>query len=292
MKANVRATATAVLLALSGNLLAATVVTVNGVKIDSSEIERRALNVQKNSQGKISDSPQLRQYITNELITEQLVVQEAKRLKLDKNKDYQDTESEALKQAKSQGLDKEKDFKQNWSDYQNRLLMMAFASHILNQQPISDAQVQQQYNELKSRYHNTEEVQLGEIVTNKSADATAALSELGKKKSFAEVAKKYSMSPDTKNSGGIVPDYVSLVDLKEANAMVFQAVNGLNKGQFTKTPLKDGEVNLILYINDKRKISVPAFEQMKAGLKQGMEDEQLSRAIDALGKKAQIVPAK
>lgn len=45
----------AVWLALSGSLSAATVVTVNGVKIDSSDVERRAQNVQTNSNGQVSD---------------------------------------------------------------------------------------------------------------------------------------------------------------------------------------------------------------------------------------------
>lgn len=282
----------AVLLALSGSLSAATVVTVNGVKIDSSDVERRAQNVQTNSNGQVSDGPQLRQYITNELITEQLVVQEAKRLKLDKSDDYKNAEAEALKQIKEKGLDKQPNFKQNWADYQNGLLMMAYANHLIKQKPVTEQQVQAQYNQIKSRYHNTDEVQLGEIVTNKAADAEAAIKELNNKKKFADVAKKYSMSPNTKNQGGIVPDYVSVVDLKDANTLVHQAVSGLGKGQFTKTPLKDGDVNLILYINDKRKISVPEFAKMKEQLTRGMEDEVLSQAIDTLGKNAKIVPAK
>lgn len=292
MKKTFKLTTVAVLLALSGSLFAATVVTVNGVKIDSSDVERRAENVQKNTQGQISDGPQLRQFITNELITEQLVVQEAKRLKLDKSSDYQAAEAEALKQAKAQGLDKQADFKQNWADYQNRLLMLAYAANLAKQQPISEAAAQQQYNQIKSRYAGSSEIQLGEIVTNKPADAEAAINDLTKKKKFSDVAKKYSMSKSSQTSGGIVPEYVALPDLKDGNNLVYQAVNGLSKGQFTKTPVKDGNVSLVLYVNDKRAINVPTFNEMKASIVQQMEDEQLSLAIDNLGKKAKIVPAK
>ena len=255
-------------------------------------MERRAENVQKNTQGQISDGPQLRQFITNELITEQLVVQEAKRLKLDKSSDYQAAEAEALKQAKAQGLDKQADFKQNWADYQNRLLMLAYAANLAKQQPISEAAAQQQYNQIKSRYAGSSEIQLGEIVTNKPADAEAAINDLTKKKKFSDVAKKYSMSKSSQTSGGIVPEYVALPDLKDGNNLVYQAVNGLSKGQFTKTPVKDGNVSLVLYVNDKRAINVPTFNEMKASIVQQMEDEQLSLAIDNLGKKAKIVPAK
>ena len=292
MKKTFKLTTVAVLFALSGSLFAATVVTVNGVKIDSSDVERRAENVQKNTQGQISDGHQLRQFITNELITEQLVVQEAKRLKLDKSSDYQAAEAEALKQAKAQGLDKQADFKQNWADYQNRLLMLAYAANLAKQQPISEAAAQQQYNQIKSRYAGSSEIQLGEIVTNKPADAEAAINDLTKKKKLSDVAKKYSMSKSSQTSGGIVPEYVALPDLKDGNNLVYQAVNGLSKGQFTKTPVKDGNVSLVLYVNDKRAINVPTFNEMKASIVQQMEDEQLSLAIDNLGKKAKIVPAK
>ena len=292
MKKTFKLTTVAVLFALSGSLFAATVVTVNGVKIDSSDVERRAENVQKNTQGQISDGHQLRQFTTNELITEQLVVQEAKRLKLDKSSDYQAAEAEALKQAKAQGLDKQADFKQNWADYQNRLLMLAYAANLAKQQPISEAAAQQQYNQIKSRYAGSSEIQLGEIVTNKPADAEAAINDLTKKKKFSDVAKKYSMSKSSQTSGGIVPEYVALPDLKDGNNLVYQAVNGLSKGQFTKTPVKDGNVSLVLYVNDKRAINVPTFNEMKASIVQQMEDEQLSLAIDNLGKKAKIVPAK
>lgn len=282
---------TAVLLALSGSLSAATVVTVNGVKIDSSDVERRAQNVQTNSNGQVQDSPELREYIVNELITEQLVVQEAKRLKLDKSDNYKNAEADALKQIKEKGLDKQPNFKQNWADYQNGLLMMVYADNLLKQKPVTEQQVQAQYNKIKARYHNTDEVQLSEILTNKAADAEAALKELNSNKKFADVAKKYSMKPN-KNQGGLVPDYVSVVDLKDANALVHQAVGGLSKGQFTKTPLKEGDVSLILYVNDKRKISVPEFAQLKNNLKSGMENEIVSQAIDTLGKNAKIVPVK
>ena len=292
MKKTFKLTTVAVLFALSGSLFAATVVTVNGVKIDSSDVERRAQNVQENTQGQISDGPQLRQFITNELITEQLVVQEAKRLKLDKSSDYQAAEAEALKQAKAQGLDKQADFKQNWTDYQNRLLMLTYAANLAKQQPISEAAAQQQYNQIKSRYAGSSEIQLGEIVTNKPADAEAAINDLTKKKKFSDVAKKYSMSKSSQTSGGIVPEYVALPDLKDGNNLVYQAVSGLGKGQFTKTPVKDGNVSLVLYVNDKRAINVPTFNEMKASIVQQMEDEQLSLAIDNLGKKAKIVPAK
>lgn len=278
-------------LACSGSLAAQTIVTVNGIKVDSSDVERRAKIFQQNSNGQVQDGPQLRHAITNELITEILVSQEAKRLKLDKSKDYQTAEAEAMKEIKAQGLDKDKSFKQNWADYQNHLLMMAFAANVFDKQPIGQEQVKRQYEQVRSRYHNAQEVQLGEIFTDKEEQAKAALKELAAKKSFREVAAKYSLSGDAKQTGGIVADYVPLNDLQEINPQVYQAVSGLNKGQYTKTPLQDGNIRLIMYVNDKRAIQVPPFEEVKDGIEQSLRNEQLRNAIDALAQKAKIVPA-
>ena len=50
-----------VLMAFSGSLAAKTLVTVNGTKIDSSEIDLHVKNLQTQSQGKVQDTPQLRQ---------------------------------------------------------------------------------------------------------------------------------------------------------------------------------------------------------------------------------------
>lgn len=275
---------------LSSTLMAKTIVTVDGTKIDDSDISRRAKIFVTNSKGQIQDGPELRNAILNELITEVLVTQEAKRLKLDKSADYEKAKAESLKEIKEKGLDRDKNFKQNWADYQNHLLLNIYAVHLFKQNPVRPEQVKQRYQQLQSFYQNSHEVQLGEIYTDKPAQTQAALKELGAKKKFTDVARKYSINPNVKQTSGIVEDYIPLNDLKEMNPNVHNAVANLNKGQYTPTPLKDGNLNLILYVNDKRKVTLPTFEKVKEGIEYDIQNEQLREAIDALGKKAKIVP--
>lgn len=278
-------------LTLCGTLAAQTIVTVNGTKIDSSEIERRAKIFQTNSHNQVQDGPDLRNAITEELITEILVTQEAKRLKLDQDKSYKTAEAESLKAAKTKGLDKEKDFKQNWADYQNQLLMMAFAENLFAKQPISEEQIKKKYDSIRDHYQNSDEVQLGEIYTNQPNQTQTVLKELAAKKNFLDIATKYSINPEAKQNGGIVDEYVPLIDLKENNQEVYQAVANLNKGQYTKTPLQDGNINLILYVNNKRPVQIPDYNEIKEGIAQSMRNEILSQEVDKLGKNAQIIPA-
>ena len=275
---------------ISGSLFAQTVVTVNGTKIDSSELDRRVQAVVAGSQGQVQDSPELRQFIAQQTVVETVVTQAAKKQGLDKSKEYKDAESESMKQAKAQGADKQADFKQQWADYQNQLLMQVYARDVINKNPVTDAQVQQRYNEIKQRYDNTDEVQIGEIITDNAEQIKAAERDLKAKKSFAEVARKYSIDPNIKAGGSVFSDYISLRDLQEARPNIYQAIGSLKKGQYSK-PIAGDKLHALYYINDKRKITVDPLDKIKEGLRASMSNERVQEAVGNLIQSASIVPA-
>lgn len=277
-----------VMLALSGSLLAQTIATVNGEKIDSSAVERRVQMLQASSQNQISDSPQLRQFVVNQLITEALVVQEARKLKLNQSEIYKQAENKLRQQAKTEGIDKDKNFKQMWAEQQNYLLMRAYDNHVVSSQPLNQADVKKEYDAFVARYQGSDEVQLGEIWTNDVAQAQAAIKDLNAKKSFADIQQKYNINEEVKAAGGVIPDYVPLPDLKASNENVYNAVAPLSKGQYTKMPIAFNDFQLILYVNDKRQFTPPAFDEVKPMIENSLRLEQISRAVDALGEKAKI----
>ena len=242
------------------------------------------------SQGQVQDSPELRQFIAQQTVLETVVTQAAKKQGLDKSKEYKDAESESMKQAKAQGADKQADFKQQWADYQNQLLMQVYARNVINKNPVTDAQVQQRYNEIKQRYDNTDEVQIGEIITDNAEQIKAAERDLKAKKSFAEVARKYSIDPNIKAGGAVFSDYISLRDLQEARPTIYQAIGSLKKGQYSK-PISGDKLHALYYINDKRKISVEPLDKIKEGLRAGLANERVQEAVGNLMQNASIVPA-
>lgn len=291
MKKN-RIIVTLAALALSGSLMAETLVTVNGTKIDSNELDFRVKNVQTNSQGKITDSPELRNQILNDLVVEQVVTTEAKRLGLEKSSDYKTAESEIQKQAREQGLDKKPDYKRNLAIAQNQLLMMAYTNDVIKKNPVSEQDIQERYNQVKAHYQNSDEIQLGEIVTNQESQAKAAIKELASKKSFADVAKKYSIDPNVK-SGNVVPQtYVPLADLKVGNPRIYEAVQNLKKGEYTKTPLSDNGIYVVFSVTDRRALAVPSLDEIKGNIAQTLASERVQEAIGSLIEKAKITPAK
>lgn len=280
-------------LVLSGSLMAQTLVTVNGSKIDSSEVERRARLTIQQSQGQVQDTPQLRDFLTRELVVETAIAQEAKRLGLDKGSEYKAAIDAAQKQAKEQGATKKADYKQNWAAFENQLLGSAFAANVIQKNPVTDVQIQERYNQIKARYQGSDEVQLGEIVTDKAEQAQAAIKELNSKKKFVDIAKKYSIDPAVKaGNNAILPDYVALVDLKDSRPQIHQAITNLKKGQFTQQPLSGEKLHVVFYINDRRAVTIEPLDKVRQNIGQGLANERINNAVSNVLEKAKIVPAK
>ena len=253
-----------VLMAFSGSLAAKTLVTVNGTKIDSSEIDLHVKNLQTQSQGKVQDTPQLRQKITDQ----------------------------ALTQAKKEGADKRAAFKSDWSIFQNEMLVQAFIADIVRRNPVTEADVKKTYDDINQFYKNSDEVQLGEIITSTSTDAEKAITELKAKKSFKNVAIQYSTDPLVKQTGGINNGYISLKDLEKNEPVVYSAISSLKKGQYTTKPILGNNFAAVFYISDKRVMKVPPFEELAPSLNQRIQSYRIDTAIMPLYEKAKIESSK
>lgn len=275
---------------LSGSLMAQTIVTVNGTKIDSGEIDRQVRILQQQN-GQIQDSPELRNELAQYAVTRLLVAQEARRLKLDQQQEFKDALASAQKAAKEQGADKKAGFRQQWEDYQTDLLNQAFVVNVLRSRPVTDEEIKKAYEQGRARYQGSSEVRLGEILTPKKEDAEQAVKELKAKKPFAEVARRYSADPAAKQNGGINPDFDNLKDLQDSAPPIYAAIKDLKKGQFTN-PISGNGVYGVFYIQDKRPVKLPSLEEAKNGIAQNIREGRVDQAIGELYKKASIVPAK
>lgn len=281
-------TAALITAAFSSAAWAQTVATVNGTKIDSKDIDTQVQLIVRDSQGQLQDTPELRQSITKRLITRTLMIQEAKRLKIDQDPQFKAALSDALAEARKAGDDKKPNFKEDWATFQDNLLTHAFLSAVVNSQPVSKEEVQKTYDEVKRFYQGSDEVQLGEIITQEQAEADKAIAELKARKSFKSVAAKYTIDPRGKAVGGIAPNYVALKDLEQSAPPLFAAIKDLKKGQYTSAPLQGDGIYAVFYINDKRAVKVPAFKDLERELVQNLQEARVEAAISALYQKARI----
>ena len=280
--------ASALMLALtSGTLFAQTLVTVNGQAIDSSVIDDQVASVRA-SNPNIQDTPELRQMLTERQVISTVVTQEAKKLKLDQSAEFKAALEQARADAAKQGADKKPTFKTEWAAFENDLLGQAFAAHIIRQFPVQEKDVKAAYNDFSNFYKGIQEVQLGEIVTDSNSNAQKAIADLDAKKSFASVLNQYSIDEAAKKAGGIPKAYVPLKDLQESAPPLYAAVKDLKKGAHTKTPLQNGNLYAVFYVNDRRNVTVPSYEASKNEIGSDLQGARVDAAIQSLLKKASI----
>lgn len=272
---------------VSGSLSAQTLVTVNGQAIDSSVIDAQVAALRA-ANNKIPDSPELRRELTERQVINTVVSQEAKRLKLDQSAEFKQALEHARTDAKKQGADKKAHFKTEWAAFESDLLGQAYAIHVLRQNPVQEKDVKTTYDNFSNFYKGTQEVQLGEIITRTQADAQKAISDLNAKKSFASVLKQYSIDERAKQAGGIQQGYVPLKDLQEAVPPLYAAVKDLKKGAHTTTPLQDSDVYAVFYVNDRRDVKLPSYDESKSSIARDLQASRVDEALQSLLQKATI----
>ena len=266
---------------------AQTLVTVNGEKIDSSAIDTHVQLIAQQSQGKVTDSQQLRAGLLNRMVTQTLVNQEAKKLKLEQSAAYKDALEKSRASAKQQGADKQANFKQQFAAYERDLLSDTYMYHVVSQNPVGEADVQKFYDEYKARYKGTDEVKLSEIFVSSEADAKAVVADLKKGQNFADVAKAKSVDASAKQSGGVNPRYMPLKDLQESAPLVYGAVSKLKKGQYSQA-VNAQNVWAVFKVDDKRAVDVPEFAKMKPAILNQLSNERINNAIGQLYQNADI----
>lgn len=283
--------AAALLLSLADLTSAQTVVTVNGTKIDSKEIDNQVSALVKESNNQIQNSPQLRQEITSRLVTRTLLIQAAKKQQLDKDPTYLDVIKQAEAKAKELGDDKKPGFSAQWAIFKDDLLTQAYLSNVIKNNPVKPEEIQKAYKELVQKYSGVKEVQLGEIITKDAASANQAIAALNAKKDFRAVAKQYTVDEAGRQNGGIAKNYINLKDLQENAQPVFDAIKNLKKGQFTATPVQiqpNNSINVIFYVNDIRPMKIRSQKEAEPALARGLQNAIVNSAIEQLYKNANI----
>lgn len=281
--------AAAIMFGLTGMAAAQTVVTVNGTKIDSKEVDNQVAILVQESQNQIQDSPELRKNITNRLITRILLIQAAKNQNLDKDPEYLKALSQAEAEAKRLGDDKKPGFKEEWSFFKDNLLTQAYLANVAKNNPVKPQDVSNAYNDMVKYYSGTQEVQLGEIITRDADTANRAIAQLKANKNFSTVAKEYTIDPAGRENGGIPKGYVAIKDLQESATPVYNAIKDLKKGQYTATPVQgNSNIYAVFYVNDKRNVKLPSQKEMTPVLSRRLQSALIAQAIDQLYKNATI----
>lgn len=237
--------------------LAQNIAVVNGKAIPSSRAD--LMVKQASTQGQ-ADTPELRKLVKDELITREVLVQEADKLGLGNTADVK-TQLEIARQS---------------------LVIRALVGDYVKKHPVSDADIKAEYDKFKATAGD-KEYRARHILVEKEDDAKAIITKLKAGAKFEDLAKQ-SKDPGSAANGGDL-DWASPASFVKpfSDAMV-----ALQKGGLTETPVKTQFGYHVIRLDDVRAAKVPTLEEVKQQITESLQQKKLQEYQAELRAKAKV----
>lgn len=234
-------------------------IVVNGVTIPQSRID--AMVKELNTQGQ-PDNPERAAAIKEELVNREILAQAAAKRGLDKNPDVA-AQMDMARQA---------------------VLVRALLEAEVKANPVTDADLQKQYDTFKASM-GTNEYKVAHILVDKEEDAKSIIDQVKKNPAdFAKLAKEKSKDPGSKENGGDL-------DWGPAGRYVkpfADAVTTQQKGQISAAPVKTDFGYHVIRVDDVRPLKVPEFNEVKEQFRQRAQQQHIQRMVMDLRSKAKV----
>jgi peptidyl-prolyl cis-trans isomerase C len=232
--------------------------TVNGVQIPRQRLD---LVVRQQMARGAPDNEQLRAQVREALINNELLNQEANR----------------------SGIAKKSEVLQQIDVTRQEVIANAVVSEHLRVSPVSDADIQKEYDRAKAQTGDRE-FKARHILVATEDDAKSVLADLKKGGKFDEVAQKRSLDEGTRPKGGDLDWNVpSNFDKAFADAMV-----KLEKGKMTEAPVRSRFGFHIIQLDDVRPVNFPPLTQVRQQIQQRIISQKVDNFIRDLRAKAKI----
>jgi len=233
--------------------------TVNGADITQEMFETYAKRRGKTDLAKIKSAE--KKTITEELVNRELLYQLALKDKLDKD-------PEVLREI--------------GNIKRNLYASAAIRKAVSAQGPITEEMMKAEYDKVVKDLP-AKEYKARHILMEAKQDAIAVILELNQGADFAKLAKEKSTGPTGANGGDLgwfrdgqmLPEFTG-------------AVAKLEKGKYSKTPVKTQYGWHVILLEDEREAPAPGYEELKNQINMSLRNKQLGDYITALKKKAKI----
>lgn len=178
--------------------------------------------------------------------------------------------------AAAEKLDQTEEFKKRMQYLSDRELHNAyFKKHVVD--TVTDDEVKARYDKEVAALPKQEEVHARHILVKTEDEAKDVIKQLDAGKDFAELAKEKSTDPN-KADGGDLGYFTKGRMVKEFEDAAF----ALEKGTYSKTPVKTDFGYHVIKVEDKRDAPPPPFEQVKDQVRQlVMRDKYLALLASA-----------
>jgi peptidyl-prolyl cis-trans isomerase C len=233
------------------------VAVVNNKPIPKIREEAWAKQLQQQGQ---QDSPELRKMIKEELIRREVFMQEAQK----------------------RGLPDQPDVKFQVDIQRQNTLIQALMRDELKKNPITDAQVQAEYDKQKGAA-GQKEYKVRHILVEKEDDAKGIVEKLKKGEKFEELAK-VSKDPGSAAKGGEL-DWAG----PESYVKPFsEAMMKLEKGKYTEQPVQSQFGWHVIQLDDVRDAQFPPLTQVNSQIRESLQQQRVQVFVEDLRKKAKI----
>jgi peptidyl-prolyl cis-trans isomerase C len=238
------------------------VATVNGKPITKAKVDQ--LIKTATSQNNAPETPELREMAKNELISREVLLQEADKL----------------------GFGTRPEVKADIESARQNVVIGAMLNDYTKKNPVTDADIKSEYDKYKAQVDasGAKEVHARHILVATEDEAKALIVKLKAGGKFEELAKASSKDTGSGANGG---------DLGWANSNKYvkpfgDAVNAMKKGELSETPVKSDFGFHVIRLEDVRPVSVPPLEQVKGQVAEQLRQRKVQAYRDELLKKAKI----
>ena len=234
---------------------------VNGVPIPQERLDLRVKSAAAQGQ---QDTPELRKSVRDDLITIELLSQEAVR----KNLDKQSETVQMLELTRQQ------------------VLVGAFMQDYVKTHPLGEDALAKAYDNLKNNVGN-KEYSVRHILVEKESEAKSIVAKLKKGGKFDKLAESNSKDAGSRERGGDL-GWVPVGNIPTTYVKPFgDAVMKLTKGQISE-PVQSQFGWHIIKLEDVRDLKLPTYEELKPQIAQRLQQQAVQNAIAELRAKAKI----
>jgi peptidyl-prolyl cis-trans isomerase C len=187
-----------------------------------------------------------------------------------------------MQEANRMGLAKLPDIATQLDFARQNVLVRAYVQEHFKKNPITDAEIQGEYDRIKKELGSTE-FRARHILVKGEDEAKAIIAKLKGGAKFEELAKQ-SEDPGSKEKGG---------DLDWATAATFvpefsKAMSSLKKGETVEAPVKTQFGFHVIRLDDIRDAKVPSLDEAKPQISQQLQRQRFERMLADLRGKAKV----
>ena len=234
------------------------VATVNGVAVPQSRME--FMMEQQRGRG-APDNQQTRSMMREELINREVVTQEAQK----------------------SGLAKSREVQAQMDIARQEILVGAYLRDWVKKHPVSDNEIQQEYERARAQTGD-KEYRARHILVDNEDQAKSLIADLNKGAKFDDLAKKNSKDAGSKERGGDLDWNVpAAFDKQFSDAMV-----KLDKGKYTAAPVQTRFGFHVIQLDDVRPVKFPSMEEVKPRIAQQIQQHKVDELVRGLRAKAKV----